>query len=98
MIPPASPGGIGCASRPAVRRALVHRVLRVSIATAVVIAAVIAGLLISLAAPVAVAVMAGVTAASAVRRSGDAWSMPPTGGRSDRGWPAMRTSAGSGGA
>jgi signal transduction histidine kinase len=38
-------------------------VLRVSIATAVVIAAVIAGLLISLAAPVAVAVVAGVTAA-----------------------------------
>jgi len=58
------PGGIGGASRPADRRALVHRVLRVSIGTAVVVAAVIAGLLISLAAPVAVAVVAGVTAAA----------------------------------
>ncbi len=46
-----------------VRRALGRRVLRVSIATAVVIAAVIAGLLISLAAPAAVAVLVGVTAA-----------------------------------
>ena len=42
------------------------RVLRVSIAAAVVIAAVIAGLLISLAAPVAVAVVAGVAAAVGV--------------------------------
>lgn len=58
------PGGIGCASRPAARRALGYRVLRVSIATAVVIAAVIAGLLISLAAPAAVAIVAGVTAAA----------------------------------
>jgi len=41
-----------------------HRVLRVSIATAVVVAAVITGLLISLAAPPAVAVLAGVTAAA----------------------------------
>ena len=46
-----------------VRRALVHRVLRVSIATAVAIAAVTAGLLTSLAAPAAVAVVVGVTAA-----------------------------------
>ncbi len=57
------PGDTRCASRPAVRRALGYHVLRVSIATAVVMAAVIAGLLISLAAPVAVAVVAGVTAA-----------------------------------
>lgn len=57
------PGGIGCASRPAVRHALEHRVLGVSIATAVVVAAVIAGLLISLIAPAAVAIVAGVTAA-----------------------------------
>ena len=49
-----------------VRHALEHRVLRVSIATAVVVAAVITGLLISLAAPAAVAVMAGVTAAVGV--------------------------------
>ena len=46
------------------RRALVHRVLRVSIATAVAIAAVTAGLLTSLAAPAAVAVVVGVTAAA----------------------------------
>ncbi len=46
-----------------VRRALVHRVLRVSIAIAVAIAAVTAGLLTSLAAPAAVAVVVGVTAA-----------------------------------
>jgi signal transduction histidine kinase len=46
------------------RRALVHRVLRISIATAVAIAAVTAGLLTSLAAPAAVAVVVGVTAAA----------------------------------
>ena len=46
------------------RRALVHRVLRVSIAIAVAIAAVTAGLLASLAAPAAVAVVVGVTAAA----------------------------------
>ena len=46
------------------RRALVHRVLRVSIAMAVAIAAVTAGLLASLAAPAAVAVVVGVTAAA----------------------------------
>jgi signal transduction histidine kinase len=46
------------------RRALVHRVLRVSIATAVVIAAVTAGLLTSLVAPAAVAVVVGVAAAA----------------------------------
>jgi hypothetical protein len=45
-----------------VRRALVHRILRVSIATAVAITAVTAGLLTSLAAPAAVAVVVGVTA------------------------------------
>ena len=49
-----------------VRHVLEHRVLRVSIAIAVVIAAVITGLLISLAAPAAVAVMAGLTAAVGV--------------------------------
>ena len=46
------------------RRALVHRVLRVSIATVIAIAAVTAGLLTSLAAPAAVAVVAGVMAAA----------------------------------
>ena len=81
-----------------VRRALVHRVLRVSIATVIAIAAVTAGLLTSLAAPAAVAIVVGVTAAvgcQAIRRR---LSMPPTGGCSARGWPAMRTSAGSDGA
>ncbi len=47
------------------RRALVHRVLRVSIATAVAIAAVTAGLLTSLAAPATVAVVVGVAVAIA---------------------------------
>src|SRR5262249_28443386 len=47
------------------RRAFVHRVLRVSIATAVAIAAVTAGLLTSLAAPAAAAVVVGVAAAAA---------------------------------
>ena len=54
-----------------VRRALVHRVLRVSIATVIAIAAVTAGLLTSLAAPAAVAIVVGVTAAvgcQAIRR------------------------------
>lgn len=46
------------------RRALVHRVLRVSIAAAVAILAVTAGLLTSLAAPAAVAVVAGVAVAA----------------------------------
>ena len=46
------------------RRALVHRVLRVSIATVIAIAAVTAGLLTSLAAPAAVAVVVGVMAAA----------------------------------
>jgi signal transduction histidine kinase len=46
-----------------VRRALVHRVLRVSIVIAAAIAAVTAGLLTSLAAPAAVAIVVGVTAA-----------------------------------
>ena len=46
------------------RRALVHRVLRVSIGTAVAIAAVTAGLLTSLAAPAAVAVVVGVAIAA----------------------------------
>jgi signal transduction histidine kinase len=45
------------------RRALVHRVLRVLVATTIAIAAVTAGLLTSLAAPAAVAVVVGVTAA-----------------------------------
>ena len=47
------------------RRALVHRILRVSIGTAVAIAAVVAGLLTSLAAPAAVAVVVGVAIAAA---------------------------------
>jgi signal transduction histidine kinase len=47
------------------RRALVHRVLRVSIGTAIALVAVIAGLLTSLAAPATVAVVVGVTAAAA---------------------------------
>ena len=46
------------------RRALVHRVLRVLIGTAVALVAVIAGLLTSLAAPAAVAVVAGVAIAA----------------------------------
>ena len=46
-----------------VRRALVHRVLRVSIVIAAAIAAVTAGLLTSLAAPAVVAIVVGVTAA-----------------------------------
>ena len=46
------------------RRALVHRVLRASIACAVAVGAVTAGLLTSLVAPAAVAVVVGVTAAA----------------------------------
>jgi signal transduction histidine kinase len=63
-----------------IRRALVHRVLRASIATAIAIAAVTASLLTSLTVPAAVAVVVGVTAAVAgqairerLERAADRW-------------------------
>ena len=77
------------------RRALVHRIVRVSIAAVIGLGAVSAGLLASRVAPVAVAIVVAVAAAAAARRCGSAWSGLLTGGYSAPGWPATPASTGS---